>query len=89
MNANLINTTLGSMTRSQLRNTARRLGLRTGRNTSDTIRNIRSAIESNDARFTVQFTIRTNTDKTARYSPAVYSAKLRTHKPNKVLISAS
>lgn len=89
MNGNLINTTLGSMSRSQLRNTARRLGLRTGRNKADSLRNIRNAIETNSARFTVQFTIRPNTDPNARYSPAVFSKKLRTHKADKVLISAS
>lgn len=86
MNGNLINQTLGSMSRSQLRNTARRLGVRTGHDKADTIANIRTAIENNDARFTVQFTIRPNTDRTARYMPAVFSAKLRTHKPNKVLV---
>lgn len=88
MNGNLINTTLGSMSRSQLRNTARRLGLRTGRNKTDSLRNIRNAIETNSARFTVQFTIRPNTDPNSRYAPAVFSKKLRTHKADKVLVSA-
>lgn len=87
MNTQIILGTLGTMTRSQLRATARQLGCRTGRNTPDTIANIRSAIETNKARFTVQFTIRPNTNPTARTAPAIFVKKLRTHKPNKVLFA--
>lgn len=86
MNTAIIAQTLATMSRNQLRATARRLGVKTGHDKADTIANIESAIANNTARFTVQFTLRSNSDPTAKYAPAVFSAKLRTHKPNKVLV---
>lgn len=87
MNPAIISNTLHSMTRDQLRATARKLGVSVGHDKTDTVGNIANAISNNSARFTVQFTIRPNTDPAAKYAPAVFSKKLRTHKPDKVVVA--
>jgi len=79
---------LNSMTRSQLRNVARKLNIRTGRNKENTIVNIHNAIANGNARFTVEFTIREPGIAGSTFANAVFQKKLRTHKADKVIISA-
>jgi hypothetical protein len=89
MNPAQIFDSLNTMTRAQLRATARKLNIRTGRNKSDSIANIASAIANQQARFTVIFTIREPGVAGSSFAPAVFQKKLRTHKPNKVTVPVS
>lgn len=89
MKPSLIIDTLATMKRSELRNVARRLNVRTGRDKADTIANLSTAIANQTARFTIDFTLRENPDPSARFSKAIFRKKIRTHKPDKVLLPAS
>lgn len=88
MNKTLITLTLNSMSRDELRAVAQRLNVPRGKDKNNTIANLVNAIEQKTARFTLQFTIRPNTDPNARFSPAIYCKKLRTHKTDKVIVPA-
>lgn len=87
MNIKLINDTLNTMTRGELRAVARKLGVQTGKDKAHTLANLVTAIDTKKARFTLQFTIRPNTDPEARFVPGIFSRKLRTHKADKTLIA--
>mgnify|MGYP001569969250 CR=1 FL=1 len=85
---NIINDTLATMSREHLTATAKALGLPVGKSKGNTVTNITKAINDKTARFTVEFTIRSNANPDATvYPPAIYRAKLRTSKPNKVLVA--
>jgi hypothetical protein len=88
MKANQIGLTLNEMTRSDLAAVATKLGVKVGKSKENTVANLTKAIEAGKARFTVQFTIRTNDDPKATLAPAIFSMKLRTHKDNKVVVPA-
>ena len=89
MNPVQIVESLNTMTRAQLRATARKLNIRTGRNKSDSVANIVTAIATQNARFTVEFTIREAGVAGSSYAPAVFQKKLRTHKPDKITVPVS
>lgn len=81
--------TIGTMTRSELRAVATQLNVPRGRNRSDTVKNLAKAILDGKARFTIQFTLRSNEQPDVRFAPTIFSKKLRTHKPDKVIVPAN
>ena len=89
MNPVQITASLNTMTRAQLRAVARKLNARTGRNKSDSVANILTAISNGQARFTVEFTIREKGIADSTFAPAIFKKKLRTHKPDKVTLPIS
>jgi hypothetical protein len=88
MNANQISNTLNEMSRTDLAAVAAKLGVKVGKSKANTVANVTKAIQDGKARFTVQFTIRDNSNPEATFASALFSMKLRTHKPNKVLVAA-
>jgi len=85
MKANLITDSLNTMTRDELRAVAIHLNVPRGKEKNNTVSNLAAAIHAKKVRFSLQFTLRPNTDPTATTAPTVYSKKLRTHKPDKIV----
>ena len=88
MQTNQISNVLNEMTRPDLAAVASKLGVAVGKSKANTVANLTKAIQAGKARFTVQFTIRDNTDPKANFVPTLFSMKLRTHKANKVVTAA-
>jgi len=78
---------LSAMSRDELRAVALNLNVARGKNKNDTIDNLVAAFRSGVGRFTLQFTIR-ETGIPGAYPPAMFSRKLRTHKPDKTMVPA-
>jgi hypothetical protein len=80
---------LNTMTRSELRRLAIHLGVRRGRNRSDTIRNLSDAITLGKARLKSVVTIETAPlpgNPASYHGKTLFCKKFRTYKADKVLI---
>lgn len=85
MKTNQITDCLNTMNRPELAAVAKSLHVPVGKSRSNTVSNLTAAIVEKKARFTVQFTIRSNANPNDRFVPSLFSKKLRTHKSDKVV----
>lgn len=83
----LIVDTLNSMTRDELRAVATKLGVKCGKAKNNTVGNLMIAFANVQAQFTIQFTVRSNPTNpdVDTVGNVIYSKKLRTHKPDKIM----
>lgn len=88
MKPSLIIDTLNSMTREELCAVATKLGVPRGKGKNNTVGNLVTAFGNGQAQFTIQFTVRSNPTNpdVNTVGNAIYSKKLRTHKPDKIMI---
>ncbi len=84
----MITNALDNLTRNELRSIAIKNNVPRGRSGKDTKANLSKAIAAKKLRLSVTVTIRPNTNPDARFVPASFSKKYRTHKPNKVIVPA-
>ena len=77
---------LVSMTRDELRSVASVLNVPRGKDKADTIRNLTDAIDKGAARVSITATIKANPANGSTFARTIFSKKLRTYKPAKVLV---
>lgn len=89
MNPDQIVNSLNTMTRDELRAVATKLNVPRGKDKINTVANLSTAIAAGAARFTLEFTIREKGIADSTYANAIFKKKLRTHKPDKVVLPIS
>jgi hypothetical protein len=87
MNPTIIIGCLNTMTRNQLRAVASSLKVSRGKKKTDTLANVMDAICTNDARLSVEFTIREKSQFGQDFTNAIFKKKLRTYREDIVIIS--
>lgn len=78
---------LETMTRNELRSVAKASNTPRGRNRTDTIANLTKAVELGNLQVQFLATVKTPPVAPAKYGKVVFMKKLRTYKPDKVVLS--